>query len=69
MENVLKCLVVFLGNFLVKIPMLKWIVQEKQGGGGGSIEGSFHVQNALLKTSLNFFEPLHSASRWSNFLW
>jgi hypothetical protein len=22
-----------LGNFLVKIPMLKWIVQEKQGGG------------------------------------
>jgi hypothetical protein len=34
MENVLKCLVVFLGNFLAKTPLLKWVNQEIQGGGG-----------------------------------
>jgi hypothetical protein len=34
MENVMKCLIVFLGIFWVKIPLLKWADQEKQGGGG-----------------------------------
>ncbi|MDR2756658.1 MAG: hypothetical protein LBC20_13215 [Planctomycetaceae bacterium] len=34
MEIVLKFLVVFLGTFLAKIPPLKWVSQEKQGGGG-----------------------------------
>jgi hypothetical protein len=34
MENVLKCLVVFLGTFLAKVSLLKWVSQENQGGGG-----------------------------------
>jgi hypothetical protein len=33
MENFMKCLVVFFGNFLAKISMLKWASQ----GGGDSI--------------------------------
>jgi hypothetical protein len=34
MENVLRCLIVFLGTFLTKSPLLKWVDQESQGGGG-----------------------------------
>jgi hypothetical protein len=34
MENFVRCIVVFLRNFLAKIPMLKWINQ----GGGGYLE-------------------------------
>jgi hypothetical protein len=69
-DNLVKCLVVFLANLLVKYQqMLNLVVWVNQGGGAdgvGRVEQTVeivHALNSILKTSYNVSALHRSASR------
>jgi prepilin-type N-terminal cleavage/methylation domain-containing protein len=57
MENVLRCLIVFLGTFLTKSPLLKWVDQESQGGGALCSRKCSRSK----RFPVNFLQLLHSS--------